>query len=229
MTHPGRGRYLALIVGEQGQLHAVAKIAMDSDAARALDREAAFIESLGPRLPPPLSVPDILHREPGLLLLEAVEWRPRRNPWRLEAEVAHAVGAFFKNGVQESPELVGPAHGDFAPWNLLRTGSGWVLIDWEDAALNQPPFLDLCHYLVQAHALLGRPSSRVLLEGFSEGKGWVGRSIRAYAEGAGLPAVQAESALRSYLIVSPSRLRPRTPEERDGLTARRRLLASLGG
>lgn len=229
MTHPGRGRYLALVVGEQGQLHAVAKVATDAEAAQALDEEADRIQAVGQLLPPPLSAPGILCREPGLLLLEAVDWRPRRSPWRLEEEVAHALGAFYSNGAQEGQQLLGPAHGDCAPWNLLQTQDGWVLIDWEDASAEQHPYFDLCHYLVQAHALLGRPSSRVLLEGFREGKGWVGRTVRAYADGAGVPAGQAEAALRSYLISSPARLRPRTSAERDGLTARRRLLASLGG
>lgn len=229
MTHPGRGRFLVLIVGEQGQLHGVAKVATNADAARDLDQEAAYIEAVGQFLPPPLSVPGILCREPGLLLLEAVQWRPRRDPWRLEEEVAYALGAFFRAGAQEGPRLLGPAHGDCAPWNLLRTESGWVLIDWEDASTEQHPYFDLCHYLVQAHALLGRPSSRVLLEGFRDAKGWVGRTVSAYADGAGLPAARAEAFLKTYLIVSPSKLRPRTPEERDGLTARRRLLVALGG
>jgi hypothetical protein len=230
MTHPGRDRYLALIVGEHGELQGVAKVATSGDAARALDQEAASIQALGRLLPAPLSAPRILCREPGLLLLEAVEWRPRLFPWSMDEVVAHALGRFFRVEVRERPMgLAGPAHGDCAPWNLLQTEQGWVLIDWEDASSDQLPFFDLCHYLVQAHVLLGRPSSRVLLEGFRDGKGWVGRSVRAYAEGAGLPAAEAQPFLRDYLVVSPSRLRPRTPEERDGLTARRRLLASLGG
>jgi hypothetical protein len=228
MTHPGRGRYLALIVGEQGQLHGVAKVATDADAARALDQEATLIEAVGRLLPSPLSAPGILCREPGLLLLGAVDWHPRRSPWRLDEAVAYALGVFFRNGAREGPELLGPVHGDFAPWNLLRTKDGWVLIDWEDASPEQLPYFDLCHYLVQAHVLLGRPSSRVLLEGFCYGKGWVGRTVHAYADGASVPAAQAEAFLRSYLIISPSKLRPRTAEERDGLTARRRLLAALG-
>jgi hypothetical protein len=227
MTHPGRGRYLALIVGEQGQLHGVAKVATNADAARALDQEAARIEAIGRLLPPPLSVPGILSREPGLLLLEAVNWHPRRSPWRLDEAAAHALGVFFRNGVREGAELLGPAHGDFAPWNLLQTEDGWVLIDWEDASTEQHPYFDLCHYLVQAHVLLGRPSSRAILEGFRDGKGWVGRTVRAYADGAHLPQAQAQEFLESYLIVSPSKLRPRTAEERDGLTPRRRLLAAL--
>jgi energy-coupling factor transporter ATP-binding protein EcfA2 len=230
MTHPGRDRYLVLIVGEHGELQGVAKVATSDDAARALDQEAASIEALGRFLPSPLSTPRILHRKPGLLLLEAVEWRTRLFPWHLDEGVAHALGLFFRVGARERPMgLAGPAHGDCAPWNLLQTEHGWVLIDWEDASADQLPFFDLCHYLVQAHVLLGRPSSRVLLEGFRDGKGWVGQSVRAYAEGAGLPTAEAQAFLRSYLLVSPSRLRPRTPEERDGLTARRRLLASLGG
>jgi hypothetical protein len=206
----------------------MAKVATDADAARALDQEAANIEALGRLLPPPLAAPGILSREPGLLLLEAVDWRPRWSPWRLDEAAAHALGVFFRTGARDGAELLGPAHGDFAPWNLLQTKDGWALIDWEDAATEQRPYFDLCHYLVQSHALLGRPSLRSLLEGFCDGKGWVGGTVRAYADGAGLPAAQAHAFLKSYLVVSPSKLRPRTAEERDGLTARRRLLVELG-
>jgi aminoglycoside phosphotransferase (APT) family kinase protein len=46
------------------------------------------------------------------------------------------------------------AHGDLAPRNLLATEAGWALIDWGKTRPHEP-FNDLCHFLVQAHALLG--------------------------------------------------------------------------
>jgi aminoglycoside phosphotransferase (APT) family kinase protein len=54
------------------------------------------------------------------------------------------------------------AHGDLAPWNLLATEAAWALIDWEKTGPHEP-FNDLCHFLVQAHALLGHPRRAALL------------------------------------------------------------------
>jgi hypothetical protein len=81
----------------------------------------------------------------------------------------------------------GPGPRRLRPWSLLRTADGWVLIDWEDAAAAEAPFLDLCHYLVQGHAMLGRPSRQAVLDGFRDQRGWVGLAVAAYADGAGLP------------------------------------------
>ena len=64
-----------------------------------------------------------------LLLLEAVEWSPRLRPWVLPSEVAFALGRAFAASADGGDR--GMAHGDFAPWNLLRTSDGWVLVDWE--------------------------------------------------------------------------------------------------
>jgi hypothetical protein len=97
------------------------------------------------------------------------------------------MGAFYRAGTRGPGLQPGPAHGDFAPWSLLRTADGWVLIDWEDAAAAEAPFLDLCHYLVQGHAMLGRPSRQAVLDGFRDQRGWVGLAVAAYADGAGLP------------------------------------------
>lgn len=222
-----RGRYVALIVDERGASSGLAKIAGDEEGAQALDREATMIRTLGALLPPPLSAPRIITQEPGLLLLETVLWRPRLRPWRLDEEVARALGAFFRAGATDTYALAGSAHGDCAPWNLLRTERGWVLVDWESGATAQPPFFDLLHYLIQSHTLLGRPSRQALLEGFGHGRGWVGRAVHAYAQGAGLPVEEASVQLKSYLRGIEARLLPMTNGERDGTPARRRLLEQL--
>jgi hypothetical protein len=49
-------------------------------------------------------------------------------------------------------------HGDLAPWNLVRTANGPVLLDWEVSRWSDEPLHDLAHFVVQAGALLGRYS-----------------------------------------------------------------------
>ena len=86
-------------------------------------------------------------------------------------EVAAALGTFFKAGSEEVGGAVrGPAHGDVAPWEPAspRGGSSSTGRAREEQAL---PFHDLCHFLVQSHALLGQPTSPELLEGFLDGRG----------------------------------------------------------
>jgi hypothetical protein len=228
VAHPGRDRYIALVLDEQGSCTGVAKVGTGAEAQREIQREARSIEVFSRLLSRPLSAPRVLASEPGLLLLEPVPWRARLRPWYLDEEVARALGSFFRaQGGTSEPQGLGLAHGDFAPWNLLQTEQGWTLIDWEDAQTDQPPFFDLCHYLVQAHVLLGRPSGGALVAGFTEGRGWVGRVVQAYADGAQVPAADASQSLRWYLRTVYSRLRPLAPGERAGLHIRRRLLEQL--
>lgn len=202
-NHPGR--YVAAILDGRGICHGLAKVATGPAGTEALRREAEAIEEIGSLLTPPLAAPRILVHEPGVLLLEAVQWRPRPRPWGLEPEVARALGMLLASKTADG-RLEGPAHGDCAPWNLLQTDQGWVLIDWEDAMADAPPFYDLCHYLVQGHTLLGRPSWSEVRQGFLHGDGWVGRAVHAYAEGAGLTADQAPAFLQAYLRASQSRM-----------------------
>lgn len=222
------GRYVAMILDRNGVSTAIAKVATDPRGVRALASEAAAIRSLAGLLSSPVSAPELLLEEPGLLLLEPVRWRPRVRPWVLDEEVAYALGKFFRRGATDGDRgSVGPAHGDCAPWNLLRTDSGWVLVDWESAASDAPPFFDVCHWVIRSHALLGHPSRSVLLGGFRDGRGWVGRAIAAYAEGAGIEA-SATGALERYARLDqvPS---PTTREESRALERRRGLLDLLRG
>ena len=172
----------------------------------ALEREAGSIERFGAHLPPPITAPTILEQSSGLLLLEPVSWRPRWRAWFLDDEVAGAMGAFFRSSRTEGSDVVGGAHGDWAPWNMLRTSVGWVLVDWEEASEPAPPFYDLCHYLVQSHALLGRPTLQELLRGFRHGDGWVGNAVRSYAEEANENEVDAQSFLIAYLQMTEGKV-----------------------
>ena len=180
-------------------------------------------------VPDSVRAPRVLHAEPGLLLLEPFEWVPRRRPWELDEPVARALGQLFRSGKREAEAgWTGPAHGDAAPWNLLRTPPGWALVDWESAG-EAPAFHDVCHYIVQSHALLGWPSASGVIEGFCRGRGWVGRAVSAYAEAADIPHGSAPEALAGYLERAIRDVTWRTSAERKGAQRRRRLLHRLGG
>jgi hypothetical protein len=219
-NHPNR--FLALVVPDDAA-PSVVKVAADPGADDALEREVRAIQRWGSRLPPPLAAPTVMAREPGVLVLKGVEWVARPRPWRLEEEVARALGVFFSE--QAGGGETGPAHGDFAPWNILRTRGGWLVIDWEAAIPEAPPLYDLFHWMVQAHLHLGRPSQAELFHGIREGPGWVGGAIRAYGAGAGIDAADAWARFRDHLSLSAELLgRAATPPS-DDIEGRRRLLA----
>ena len=224
VNHPDR--HVALVLDRYGNRIALAKVDFDPKGRLALDVEAERIESLGRLLEPPLYPPRILARDEGLLVFEAVDWLPRSRTWELPLEVAEAAGRFFaagsRNGIDDS---TGPAHGDFAPWNLLRTERGWVLIDWEDADDSLPPFFDPLHFMVQTHALLGRPTQRGLTNALA-GEGTSGAALAAYAAAAQLPLNGVERHFARYLELSQVRFDPGTEEGRVGLEVRRDLLTS---
>jgi hypothetical protein len=73
-------------------------------------------------------------------------------------------------------------HGDLAPWNILRSPDGLVVLDWEYSFAARRPMLDLAHYIVQQGALLGRISPnaavRLLCDDGSPGE----RHLRAVGE-----------------------------------------------
>jgi hypothetical protein len=104
----------------------------------------------------------------------------------------------------------GAAHGDCAPWNLLETADGFVLVDWEESSSGAPPFSDVLHYLGRVQTHLGRISRRRLSEGLL-GRGWAGAAFQAYADGAGLELGQAAESLRRSMETLPEPT-PRKPE-----------------
>jgi len=224
-------RYIALILDGEGRCSAVAKVATSEDGASALEREAASIERFRARLRPPLAAPSILEHGPGLILFEPIPWRPRWRAWRLDDDVAGAMGAFFRSSATDpgGGDVTGAAHGDWAPWNMLWTDTGWLLIDWEEASETAPPFFDLCHHLVQSHSLLGRPTLPELLRGLRDGDNWVGSVLRAYASQAQLRAADGESFFISYLQSTEDSIRVGRKSEAAALAARRTLLARLTG
>ena len=223
-NHPDR--HIALILDTTGAEVAIVKVDLDPQGRQALEAEAQYIESLGPLLAPPLYAPTIIDRNDGVLAFDAARWQPRPRIWHLPPDVAGAAGKLFAAGRQgNGSDMTGPAHGDFAPWNLLRTDRGWMLIDWEDADVSLPPFFDVFHFLVQTHVLLGRPSSDGLKRAL-RGEGESGAAIAAYADAAGLDMGTAPDHFVRYLELSQLRFDPATDEGRMALQGRRSLLSS---
>ena len=152
-----------------------------------------MVARFAPLLPAGTVAPRILDEADGMLVFEPASWRPRLRPWSCRRRSQPRSGR--STGRRGGGPLGGPAHGDGAPWNLMRVEGGWMLLDWADATLEATPFLDPLHYLVQAHALLGRPSAATIVEGLA-GAGWVGDALRAYATAAGLdPAAARQCCL----------------------------------
>jgi thymidylate kinase len=221
-NHPGR--YVAMILDGHGQPHLVAKVATDDPGIDALHREASQIDQLGQLLASPLRPPTVVDDREGLLALRAERWGPRWRPWHLDQELAGALGTFFARLRTDGPGgvPVGPAHGDFAPWNILKTNDGWLLIDWEYAASDRPAFYDVFHYLVQSHVLLGRPSRQALL-GATIGEGPLASTLSVYARAADVDLGLAPDLLGLYAKLSAAHLDPGRPDGRRGLAVRNEL------
>ena len=226
-NHPGR--FAVLAVSPLGQARALAKVATD-DVGRAQLRREAEHQRLAKALPAPLRAPQLRHVGDDALVFDAVAWRPRRQPWRLDVDVARALGAFYRAGADAGGSPPGTAaglsHGDCAPWNLLLGDDGWYLIDWEEATEDAPAFTDVFHYLVQGHALLGRPTADEILDGI-DGRGWVAGVLDAYSQGSGVPTTAAREFLAVYLEASEVAIDRRRADGLVGIRARRVLLGRV--
>lgn len=219
-NHPGRFAVLAL--SPEGHPRALVKVAMDEVGRDRLAREA-HRQRYTEHLPASLNAPRLLRTATGALVFEPIAWRPRRQPWRLPVTVAHGLGAFYRSGANGSGGL---SHGDFTPWNLLRTDGGWYLIDWEDAADGVPAFTDVFHYLVQGHALLGQPDADVLLAGL-DGRHWTGEVLAAYSQGARVALSDVRPLFVDYLERSSAKFDDRRPDDLICLRTRAALLERM--
>jgi thymidylate kinase len=219
-------RAVALILDAGGKATGVAKIARDGSGRERLAREAERIRVLGPRLAAPISAPRLMAVEEQIIVFEPVAWRPQSQPWRLPVPLAAGIGRFHRGIVELDGRIGHPGHGDFAPWNVLRTATGWVLLDWEEAATGSQPFADPFHFLVSAHTLLGRPREEELLRGLG-GRGWVGEVLGAYMVAASITS-DIRDAFTVYLKESAAALRPLHPHSARGRESRLRLLHALG-
>lgn len=222
-THPGR--YTALVLDEGGGPTAFVKLARNERGARALAAERDALELVSKLLPEPLVAPSVVESGRGVLVLEPIRWQLRHDQTGLPTDVARALGAFFRAGAVDGPSgLQGYAHGDLAPWNLLRVEGGWLLVDWEAYRDDAPPFYDVFHHVVQTHAGLGRPSLTEIRRALT-GKGMLADVIEAYAEGAGLRPADASSYFGVYLRAGQHDARLMSLVGPSGVEVRRQLLA----
>jgi hypothetical protein len=105
-------------------------------------------------------------------------------------------------------------HGDFAPWNLVRTSSGLLLLDWEEARLSREPLVDLTHFVVQSGTLLGMmsPSDAVNCLTAPGGDGW------QYLEATGCDPSRAPELVMSALYLdAPGRANAHTQRFREAM------------
>jgi len=216
-------RGVVLVLGHEGQPISAIKVALDPPGRRKLAKEADWIARANRLLERPLSAPRLVDSSDGLLVIDPVAWVPRWRPWRLPLDLARGIGRL--HGSMGGDRAGHPGHGDFSPWNVMRTRSGWVLLDWEEATSESPPYDDVFHYVVQAHALLGRPRADEVLEGL-EGRGWVGAAFEAYADGACLTGVDRRQVFVTYLQRSMPDDLSRT-DHVQGVRTRQRLLELL--
>ncbi len=143
---PGRRIYG---FSQRGRLTVVAKVAPLGDGA--LAHELEFTASLPREVP----TPDLIHAPPPeghvLLATAAVDGTPTLD-----------IGTALEVSLLLARHSL--THGDFAPWNLLSTDRGPVLLDWESSDASWRPCFDLIHFLYQSARLLGRASPQQFVE-----------------------------------------------------------------
>lgn len=150
MRSSAQGR-LVLSAARDGRLQVIVKVGALADAA--LRHEARMLAA---PLHPELAVgrPQLLWCGPWSDRFVVVTRAAQRCSTRLWTphDVVPLAEALARAGADGEPLT----HGDLAPWNLVRTAQGPVLLDWESARWADEPLHDLAHFVVQSGALLGR-------------------------------------------------------------------------
>lgn len=173
----------------------VAKAGFTPAACVAVEREAAVLEAHGGQMAGVPRPVEVLRGDGDIALvmdevagipLESLEealagaiellgqWFQEGEPRALEDfEASGRLRAGWPGGFPERlaglPLLPAFAHGDFALWNLLGSADGRVAaVDWEWAAADQLPGLDLVHLIVQERAMGLRRSGSDLVDGSLE-------------------------------------------------------------
>jgi hypothetical protein len=184
---PGR-RIVGFAAG--GKLVAVAKVGRPDDAG--LRREAEALARLQ-TVRAPFTVARLrwhgLWQERYVLALDAVE-APR--PESADLEQALEIAAALARPLADGRSVT---HGDFAPWNIIATADGPVVIDWERSRTPHEPLFDLAHFVVQSGSHLGRWSANRAVELLIAPGGPGCRYLRAIGES----ATRAPEFLRRYL------------------------------
>jgi hypothetical protein len=85
----------------------------------------------------------------------------------------HDIGTALEVATQLA--RVGVNHGDFAPWNILSTPQGAVLIDWESFSEPWRPLQDMIHFLYQSARLLRSMDHEAFLTACLDTNSWCDR------------------------------------------------------
>jgi hypothetical protein len=194
---------------EHGRLCVVVKVAPGRD--RVLAHESEALQRLHGAIPG--------------VLVPAVRWV---GPWRGQLAMATEALASTPNGrdidLEEALGLVialargsdrlGPVvHGDFAPWNLLRTPDGIALVDWESSRFELDPLYDLAHFITSKGVLLGahEPAAAVQLLTSEASPGW------RYLEALEVDPRRASQEVRRYLERTVAKGTPTTRRYRQAM------------
>lgn len=189
------GRCIAALSTE-GFPRYVLKIGTSDD--HRLQNEGSFLGNLsGMRFP--FSVPELLFAEfvGDHFVLMSRAWENSRQVGLLSRDALLDITGALAAAGNGSRSVV---HGDFAPWNLLRTPQGLGLVDWESARFADEPLRDMIHYLVQAGAHLRWFDVRQVVSELTHPQG----SLAQLVSHLGCPQSLAEEALRAYFTTYPS-------------------------
>jgi Phosphotransferase enzyme family len=105
---------------------------------------------LAARLPPPASLDDFLAALPAAPAVP-IDAHPALQG--LAEQCPELTACVDVLSARSWPVVV--QHGDFAPWNLLRTNGGaLVAVDWEYGRADGFPFIDLLRYVLSVAALI---------------------------------------------------------------------------
>jgi hypothetical protein len=158
-AEPGR-RFIFGLLDPDGKCCTIVKCAVDDTGCNLIEVETATLDALQDKFP---AIPKIraklavagcqafamdffgepeqtLARAERIALASQWIWHDvsvpleSLTPWRA---IAHP-------GLSTVGAMVNPVvfHGDFAPWNIRRSGNQWMVIDWEKASPYGPPLWD---------------------------------------------------------------------------------------
>lgn len=165
----------------------IAKQDRDDEGAK-LDRSEHLLRSTALR-PPVLQA--TTSQTAGLLVTVAETATDKIRSTTISSDASYALGRMWRRSSS------GFAHGDFVPWNLIPTASGLVLLDWEHAFDDAPPFYDIWHWVVQCHLLLRTATPHDWRKDSA-----VVAAFKSFAAAAELGDAQPADFLDDYLDVS---------------------------
>jgi hypothetical protein len=172
-----------------GELAAFLKVGPLTDAG--LRREAEVLDRWRGR-PAPSGIPTLrwAGEWEGHFVLATDAVAGRRGDLDVE-QVLPLVNQLTTGGISRLPRV----HGDLAPWNVLVTPAGPVLVDWEESRDEAEPMFDLAHFVTQQGAMLHcfAPDTAVRLLTEPGSAGW------RHLEAVGAAPADAADLVRSYL------------------------------